>query len=179
MKILICYATTEGQTRKIARFCSDLLFARGHNVEMLNVRDAESLDLAGFDAAIFAGSVHLGHLQRELVVFAETHAREMSGLPTKLLVVSLAAAGGEKSEIDDLDMMIKSFSHETGWKPDAVHHVAGAFRFTEYDFFRSWAMRWIAAQKGQKVDPHANREYTDWAALATILEGWPAPKSQA
>ncbi|MEP3333059.1 flavodoxin domain-containing protein [Sedimentitalea sp.] len=179
MKILICYATTEGQTRKIARFCADQLFAGGHNVEVLAVNDAEALDLAGFDAAILAGSVHIGRLQRELATFAEASAPALNGLPTKLLVVSLSAAGGEKSEMDDLDRMVQAFCHETGWTPGAVHHVAGAFRFTEYDFFKFWALRWIAARKGQKVDPNADMEYTDWAVLADLLKDWPGPQSPA
>ena len=52
-------------------------------------------------------------------------------------------------------------------------HVAGAFRFTQYDFFKSLAMRWIAHSKGEVVDPHADREYTDWAALADLMARWP------
>ncbi len=46
MRILICYATTEGQTRKISRFCLDQLAAQGHTVELLRTEDAEGLCLA-------------------------------------------------------------------------------------------------------------------------------------
>jgi menaquinone-dependent protoporphyrinogen oxidase len=53
-----------------------------------------------------------------------------------------------------------------------VHHVAGAFRFTQYDFFKSLAMRWIAHNKGEEVDPHADKEYTDWDALAALMRRW-------
>ena len=55
MKILIAYATTDGQTRKIARFASDHLTDAGHATELLNVEDAEGLDLAWFDRAVLAG----------------------------------------------------------------------------------------------------------------------------
>jgi menaquinone-dependent protoporphyrinogen oxidase len=37
MKILIAYATTEGQTRKICRYCADVLIDEGHSVELLEV----------------------------------------------------------------------------------------------------------------------------------------------
>ena len=60
MYLLIAYATTDGQTRKIARFAADRLASLGHAVELLNVEDAEGLDLARFDGAILAGSLHAG-----------------------------------------------------------------------------------------------------------------------
>ena len=67
---------------------------------------------------------------------------------------------------------MKEFTTKTGWMPERVEHVAGAFRFTQYDFFRSWAMRWIASTKGEEVDPHADKEYTDWNTLAQTLDDW-------
>jgi hypothetical protein len=33
-------------------------------------------------------------------------------------------------------------------------------------------MRRIAAQKGEVVDPHANKECTDWTALGLTLTHW-------
>jgi menaquinone-dependent protoporphyrinogen oxidase len=174
MKILICYASTEGQTRKIARFCSDQLFALGHSVEVLPVADADPIDLAQFDAAILAGSVHLGKVQEVLAGFARTHAEALNGMPSLFLQVSLAAAGQDAEELAALDRIAHEFTHKTEWRPGAIHQVAGAFRFTEYDFFKSWAMRYIAAQKNQTVDPHADTEYTDWAALTQVLKSWAA-----
>ncbi len=172
LRILICYASTEGQTRKICRFCADQLFALGHTVEMLAAADAEALDLAPFDAAILAGSVHLGKLQAGLAEFASEHAAALNRLPTLLLQVSLAAAGTEPGERADLDRIATDFCAAAGWTPGAIHQIAGAFRFTQYDFFRSWAMRYIAAQKGQKVEPGADREYTDWAGLSALMRDW-------
>ena len=56
MRILICYATTEGQTRKICRFVADHLMDNGHSVELLSADDgldeASELDLNRFDAAV-------------------------------------------------------------------------------------------------------------------------------
>jgi menaquinone-dependent protoporphyrinogen oxidase len=116
--------------------------------------------------------VLLGKLQPDLADFAAEHAEALNRMPTLLLQVSLAAAGNEASERADLDRIAGEFCAASGWTPGAVHQIAGAFRFTQYDFFRSWAMRYIAAQKGQTVEPGADREYTDWAALSALLRGW-------
>lgn len=172
-RILICYASTEGQTRKIARFCADRLFALGHSIEML-AADADTTDLASFDAAILAGSVHVGKIQKPLADFAAAHALALNGMATLFLQVSLAAAGDDAAEQAELDRIARDFGAAAGWRPGAVHQIAGAFRFTGYDFLKSWAMRYIAARKGQNVDPHADTEYTDWAALSALLGEWSA-----
>ncbi|MCE8008879.1 flavodoxin domain-containing protein [Aestuariivita sp.] len=175
MNILICYATSEGQTRKIARFCASQLIAHGHSVEVIAATDAQEIGLSLFDAAILAGSVHAGRIQRELADFAEAHAAGLNTLPTLFLQVSLAAAGEDADERADLDLIAQGFCDGAGWRPGAVHHIAGAFRFTQYDFFKGWAMRWIASQRDHDVAPGMDTEYTDWAALASVLESWHAP----
>ena len=170
--ILIAYATTDGQTRKIARFAADRLAGQGHAVELLNVADAEGLDLARFDGAILAGSLHAGGYQKALVGFV-TGAREaLARMPTLFLAVSLSAAGSDVEDWRGLRQCLAEFQDQTGWTPGRTEHVAGSFRFTEYDFFRAWAMRRIADQKGQRIEPGKDREYTDWAALGLVLDGW-------
>lgn len=174
MNILICYASTEGQTRKVARFCATQFIARGHSVEVIAAEDADELSLEVFDAAILAGSVHGGRIQSELATFAAAHAKGLNAMLTLYLQVSLAAAGHDASDLADLERIATGFCDDAGWRPGATHHIAGAFRFTQYDFFKSWAMRWIAAQKGEDVDTKHDTEYTDWAALSELLGDWPA-----
>jgi menaquinone-dependent protoporphyrinogen oxidase len=177
MTILIAYATTEGQTRKIARFCADCLTAQGASVEVLplvDLPDDEGGDMARYRAVILAGSVHGGRLQPQLHRFAARHAAALNDKPGLFLMVSLAAAGNNADEHADLARIAAEFVDSCGWTPEKVVNVAGAFRFTQYDFFKSLAMRWIAHSKGEAVDPHADKEYTDWAALAALLQGWPS-----
>lgn len=174
MRILIAYATTDGQTRKIARFAADHLTGLGPSVELLAAADAEGLDLARFDAVILAGSLHAGGFQKALTAFAKANAAVLDTKPTIFLPVSLSAAGDDAEDWQGLDACTAQFLTETAWHPGRIEHVAGAFRFTEYDFFRAWAMRRIAAAKGEVVDPHANKEYTDWDALTAALTDWHA-----
>ena len=174
MKTLIVYGTTEGQTRKICRFIADVLYDHGHMVELLPAALTQDLDLGRFERVILAGSVHAGQLQKDLHGFATEQAAVLNGLPTLYLQVSLAAAGDDPEEWRDLDRIAERFCSETGWKPGQVQQVAGAFRFSEYDFFKTWAMRWIAHQKGQKVVPGEDKEYTDWDALTKTVTEWMA-----
>ena len=174
MKILIAYATTEGQTRRICQACADNLIGAGHSVEVLQVSGEDDIDIARFDAAILAASLHMHHYQKEMAQFVATHAEALAHLPTLFLSVSLAIVGGDPDELADLEGIAHRFFEDTGWHPRRVEQIAGAFRFTQYDFLKSWAMRWVASQKGQKVDPNSDTEYTDWDALEALVTHWAA-----
>lgn len=178
MKILIVYATTEGQTRKVARFVFDRLAEAGHSAELIPASEAGGLDPSGYDGTIVAGSVHAGRYQKELVAWAKAEAPGLGQVPTLMLSVSLAAAGSDPDDWAGIRACVGRFAEEAGWIPGRVEHVAGAFRFSEYDFFRSWAMRWIAAQKDQSVRPGEDKEYTDWEALDRALTDWTAGLAQ-
>jgi len=172
MKILIVYATTEGQTRKVARHAFDWLAGAGHAAELIGAEEEKGLDPSAYDAAILAGSVHAGRYQKALSSFAAEAAGAFIKVPTLFLSVSLAAAGEDADDWKGIRDCVARLAEETGWTPDRVEHVAGAFRFSEYDFFKSWAMRWIAAQKDESVTPGQDKEYTDWAALDGTLKDW-------
>lgn len=174
MKILIVYATTEGQTGKICRFASDHLTAAGHSVVLVLTEDARDTTPEGFDAVILAASVHVGRYQASLVDYATTHAAALNSRPSLFLAVSLAIAGEDPDEHADLERIAAEFATSTGWTPGRVEQVAGAFRFGEYDFFKAWAMRWIERTKDPAAKPGTDREYTDWAALEACLNEWSA-----
>lgn len=172
MKIMIGYATSEGQTRKIARFAADHLNAKGHSVELLALEDADDPGLDRFDAVVLAGSIHMGGYQKPLVQFAKAHAAALSECRDLFLSVSLSAAGDDAEDWEGVRKSVAELQAKTGWNPDAVDYVAGAFRFTEYNLFEKVAMRRIAREKASDIDTTVDTEYTDWARLADRLDAW-------
>lgn len=172
VKVLIVYASTEGQTSKIARFALDRLAGVGHSVALLPAGDSGDVEPSAYDAAILAASVHAGRYQDEMVAFASDHAAALAGMKTLFLSVSLAAAGQDADDMKELTAIVGRFAGKTGWTPGEVEHVAGAFRFGEYDFFKYWAMRWIESKKAPSETPGTDREYTDWDALGRRLDDW-------
>lgn len=172
MQIAILFATTEGQTGKIAKLAFDQLIHDAHSVAMIEARHAEGLELSKFDAVILAASVHVGRFQTEMVELAKTHSKALNTLPTLFLSVSLAAAGDDAKDWEELAQIVDRFAKETGFQPKQVEQIAGAIKFTEYDFFKYWAMRWIESNKGLGGEAGEDREYTDWDALKRILKDW-------
>ncbi len=172
MTILILYATTEGQTRKIARHAATYLTSRGLSVELLNVTDAEGIDLSTFDAVILAASVHMGRYQGAFTDFVAAQRDALARTKHAFLSVSLAAASPDKDDLEGIAEVVQTMITQTGWTPASLLHVAGAFRFSQYDFLKTWAMRWIASKKDPGVDRQGDTEYTDWAALDAFLDGF-------
>ncbi len=83
--------------------------------------------------------------------------------------VSLSAASNEADEREAIEAIANGLFDQTLWRPDQVCHAAGAFKFTQYDFFRRWSMKFIAMQRGEAVDMNVEKEYTDWAALERFV----------
>lgn len=175
MTILIAYTTTEGQTRKICRFCADTLIDAGFSVEVLQISQGDAPDPARYAGSILAASVHLGRYQKEMEHFAAEHGAELAQRPSLFLAVSLAAVGDDVDDRADLDQIAQNFCDKTGYHPDRIEQIAGAFRFSEYDFFKSWAMRYVARIKGRDVSPDQDTEYTDWDNLRALVLDWSAP----
>jgi menaquinone-dependent protoporphyrinogen oxidase len=173
MRILVLYGTTEGQTRKIADFVTTKLKDKGDIVAMIDAADVPwDLQPQDYDATILAGSLHAGVYQTPLVHFARKHHEALNKMPTAFLSVSLSAAGKDPQELKAIETCATLFRKETGWTSGDVHHIAGAFRFAEYDFFKRWMMKVIAWERSLKVGSMVELELTDWDALARIVEAF-------
>lgn len=170
MRILICYGTTEGQTRKIAEFIADIVKKHGHDAALFDATEVGEVEASRCQAAILAGSVHMGRYQRPLVHHITRWHETLNAMPSAFVSVSMAAASNDPHERSEIDEVAQKMQHETGWRPQATHHAAGALLFTQYDFFKRWAMRLIALQRSANVDTHADTEYTDWQALTRFVE---------
>lgn len=156
MKVLVAYATSEGQTRLIARQVADRIVDAKHTVELLELSDANEIDLDRFDGAILAASLHMGHYQRTLTDFAAKQANDLKRKPTLFLSVSLAAAGHEAEDWRALDRILVDFTKATAWTPNRVEQVAGAYLPSKYDIFRRFLMRRIIASKHTGIDLDAD-----------------------
>ena len=172
MKVLVAYATSEGQTRRIARQVTDRISDARHAVELLELSDASDIDLKRCDGVILAASLHMGHYQRTLSDFVAKHAKDLAEKPTLFLSVSLAAAGHEAEDWRGLDRILEDFIEATGWVPDRVEQVAGAYLPSKYDIFRRFMMRRIIASRDLGVNLDADQEYTDWSALKLVVDEW-------
>ncbi|WP_108881214.1 flavodoxin domain-containing protein [Anderseniella sp. Alg231-50] len=169
MKLLIAYATTEGQTRKISQTLADQVVELGHQVELLDTaRKRRDVHIDDFDAFIVAASVHQDRHQNEIEVFVAASLDVLKARPGLFISVSLAAAFSEKAT--DATAYISDFISRTGWTPDHSLTVAGAVKSEEYDYFQQQILEHIILKDRDELRPDEPQEFTDWTGLANSVK---------
>lgn len=164
MNILIIYGTVEGQTRKIARFVKKEAENLGNQVTLSDATD-DPPDPDDFDAIIIGSSVHKHEYNAAIIDYASKHLEVLNKKPSLFISVSLTAAADEEESWKELEQITKDFLAKVGWNPTAVKQVAGALRYSEYDFFKRFIMRLIAKKQGGGTDTSQDYEYTNWEEL--------------
>lgn len=169
MKVLIGYASTEGQTRKIAEKVADQIREQGHAVELVDVgRTSSHIDVDAYDAVVVAASVHQRGHQESIQDFVFANCAALNAKPALFLSVSLSAAF-DKGQ-DDAKNYIVLFTEQTGWTPRMSLPVAGALRSDEYDYFQQQILEHVVLKDRNVDHPEQDREFTDWKALAAAVE---------
>ncbi len=165
-RILIVYASTEGQTQKIARYIGDCLRARGERVverHVDEIRDDHPFE--DYDGVIVGGSIHVGKIQAPLRKLVRRHRAALEALPNAFFMVSLVAASKRPEAAGEVDQLLEAFSNDTGWKPDRAVSFAGAMKYSQYGFIKRLIMRAIAKHEGGDTDTSRDYEYTRWESV--------------
>lgn len=169
--ILVAYATTEGQTRKIAEFIAERLRVRGHRVDLVDTASAAAQAVSpACQAALIGGSVHYDHHQGALVHFVKSNLAWLNAMPSAFFSVSLAAVHADAGGRAHAQQAADHFLEQTGLKPRLVRLVHGALLYTRYDFFKRTMMKLISRQQGRTTDTASDHEYTDWADVEAFVD---------
>jgi menaquinone-dependent protoporphyrinogen oxidase len=121
------------------------------------------------DVAFLAASLHVGRYQTALVEFARAHHETLNAMASDFISVSLSAAGENPDDWEGLEQCVARLFNETRWKPKPIHHAAGAIRYSQYDFFKRLALKFIAARRGQHTVTSRDYDLTDYDALTAFV----------
>lgn len=164
MKILIVYGTTEGQTCKIARFMEDVLQDIGHKVTIADAtEDPPEPDI--YDAILIGGSIHIGKYQSAVTHYIRHHIAALNKIPGAFFSVCLAVASDIEEEHRAAEKITDEYLGQTAWRPLMSTQIAGALKYTQYDFFKRLLMKMISRREGRTTDVSQDYEYTDWDAV--------------
>jgi menaquinone-dependent protoporphyrinogen oxidase len=183
-RVLIAYATSYGQTAKIARRMSDLLMASGAAVTLVNVRNhPRDLHAGEFDGVIIGGSIIGGRHHRALAHFVCAHRPVLNTMPSAFFSVSGSAASPLEAERAHARRFIAEFLTQTGWRPALTETIGGAMAYTKYNPLLRWMIKRTAKAAGGPTDTSRDHEVTDWAQVDHFVEAFvrrmPAPPEAA
>jgi menaquinone-dependent protoporphyrinogen oxidase len=160
----VFYATTEGQTRRIAeRLAAEL---RNHDLTSEAV-DIDSPEAAHVDwtcvrGVILGASIHMQRHQRRAYRFVGAHVDDLNRVPSAFYSVSLSAASSNPDERTAALRIAETFPAYQGWTPALVASVAGGLAYTRYGFFTKRMMQRIARKEGAPMDASRDYEFTNW-----------------
>jgi menaquinone-dependent protoporphyrinogen oxidase len=167
-RVLVLYATTEGQTRRIAERISATLRERSLASTAFDVgsADADSIDWSAVDGIVLGASLYKGKYQPRAVEFVRSHRDALNARPSAFFGVSLSAASRNPEEVEAALELARGFAEGAGWKPFRIASLAGALAYTRYGFFIRFIMRRIARKEGAPTDTSRDYELTDWEEVA-------------
>lgn len=163
----ILYATSEGQTRRIAERIAQVLRDEGVESAAFDVRSraAERLAWDQVDAVVLGASLHMAHHQRDARRFARKHRRELNGRPSAFFSVSLTAASDELEDVETVQGIARKFTQACDWHPERVVCFPGSLAYTRYGPITRFVMKRIAKSYGGPTDTSRDHELTDWEEI--------------
>jgi menaquinone-dependent protoporphyrinogen oxidase len=169
--ILVAYSTTEGHTRKIAAFMADRLRHAGKSVDLVDCATPEvELVTPIYAGAFVGGSVHHQKHQTALEHFAKQNSAWLNVIPTAFFSVNLAMLHQNAEVRDEAKQRCDAFLEETGLAPCMTHLIAGAIKYSEYDFLKRALFHYFENPGGLKTAVASDTEYTNWSDLEDFVD---------
>jgi menaquinone-dependent protoporphyrinogen oxidase len=181
----VFFATTEGQTRRIAEHFAAHARSLGIDSHAIAIDSPQAARFSwdGARAVVVAASVHAGTHQGEAEAFVRRNLVELNARPSMFVSVSLAINSKRPGEPEAARAIARAFPDHLGWKAEQVVCVAGRLAYTRYGLIKRFMMRRIAEKEGGPVDTGRDHELTDWAqvraAASDIVHAIAAPVRQA
>ena len=169
-RVLVVYASEEGQTSRIARRLGELFSARGMEVAVRDCTQADAAErLASFDGVVIGSAIHYGHHAKQVREFVKDHRAILKTRHTAFFAVSLSA-GGPSRDLAVARSYLEEFAAETDWKSDQAASFAGAIQNSRYGIIKTLLVRLALRKAG--APESGDHEYTDWKAVEAFAEAF-------
>ena len=116
-RILVYFASIDGQTAKVAGRIGERLRQAGHDV-LLRSAGESCAQIDDCDAVIVGAAIHYGHHSRELERWVRAHRLTLAERPNAFFSVCLSA-GGPDARPKTAQGYVDDFRARTDWQPRA------------------------------------------------------------
>ena len=143
MNTLIAYGTKYGCAEKCAK---ELSKEFDGNVEIVNLKGNNKIDLNKYDRVIIGGSVYIGKIQKEVTDFINLNLNELLKKQIGLFICGMQEGEALDKEIAD------NFHADLLSKAKSVKHFGGEFTFKKMNFMEKTIVKKIAKVSSDKSD---------------------------
>jgi menaquinone-dependent protoporphyrinogen oxidase len=166
----VFFATSEGQTRRIAERMAGVLREDGVDSAAIDVADLEhaAVNWAAVRAAIVGASLHAGKHQRAAAAFVDAHVASLNAIPSAFFSVSLSAASQYPEEVQKAQELAEAFPAAEDWRPQVVASFGGRLAYSQYNLIVRFVMKRIARKEGAPTDTSRDYEFTDWSRVDAL-----------
>lgn len=166
-KILLLYASVDGQTLKICNRLRNQL-QQQNTVDLIAIDDFDG-DMTPYDKICIGASIRYGVHNKKIIDFINTKKKQLDALKTAFFSVNLVARKPEKNTADTNPYVLKFFK-TIHWKPTLVEVFAGKLDYQKYPFFDRIMIQFIMWMTKGPTDPNTEIEYTDWEKVRDFGE---------
>ncbi|GAA5787366.1 protoporphyrinogen oxidase [Chitiniphilus shinanonensis] len=169
--LLICHATRDGQSRRIAERIAEhpsLLGLSCRNFDLAAAQpDASQLRYA--QAVVLVAAVRYGHHLPSAETFLLRHREALVRKPLALASVNLVARKPGRDDAQHNPYLRKWLARHQ-LTPALATAFAGVLDYPRYGWLDRQMIRAIMALTGGPTDPATRIEYTDWAKVDAFAE---------
>jgi menaquinone-dependent protoporphyrinogen oxidase len=162
-KVLIVYATKEGQTKKIADVIAGELAEKDFAVYLSDASQIlEQNHVESYDGVLVGASIHAGGYPKPVTKWLKTKANVLNRKPTAFFSVCLGILQKDEKVQREVHQFPQDLFKVTGWRPQLWTVLAGALPYTKYNWLTRFIMKRIVTKAGGDTDTSRDYEYTDW-----------------
>jgi menaquinone-dependent protoporphyrinogen oxidase len=108
-----------------------------------------------------ASIIARGH-QPAVAGFIKGHRDELNRMHSAFFSVSASAGSVNEKGRAAARRVRDEFLLETGFNPSITESIAGAIKYTRYNYLLRWYMKKASRMNGGSTDTSRDHEYTDW-----------------
>lgn len=164
-RICIVYSTTDGHTLEICQRIQQVLERESHQVELLSVDAASTLDWTRCDKIVIGARIRYGKHHPDVRAFIDRHLERLQQRPSAFFSVNVVARKPGKDTVAG-NPYLQKFLKTIRWKPTELAVFAGKIDYQKYGYLDRQVIRFIMWLTKGPTQPDACVDFTDWQAVA-------------
>jgi menaquinone-dependent protoporphyrinogen oxidase len=176
-RVLIVFASSHGQTAKIAAAIATRLRERGAEVDVVDAHAKTPPPPDDYDVVGLGSHVRGGKHDPAIHRYIDRHLSALQARQNFFFSVSLTAS--DKPYLADPGSYIYETTYATAFRADAAAAFGGALPYRRYNPILRLLMKLRSSRHGHPIDTSRDHTFTDWVQVrmfADSIADWRGPR---